>query len=139
MFEVLGNLMKTFLVIVALVFVGFFHLVIAGKKDRAKYQEAVEDFVDDAFSGQDYRPDVEARRTYGVPSFTLRFSNDDEKNHAESNGITKTFLEKVQIMCNDIDVQGGKFDAEYAVAIISKDDEKRWEQRAEEYRCQNKK
>ena len=131
--------MNIFVVIVALVFVGFFYLVIAGKKDRAKYQAAVEDFVDDTFSGQDYRPDVEAGRTYGIPSFTLRFSNDEEKDHAESNGITKIFLKKVQIMCNDIDVRGGKFDAEYAVTVISKDDEKRWEQRAEEYRRQNKK
>jgi hypothetical protein len=118
--------MYVLLALVVFIILVFIFLSIRSSREKERYQMSVDSFVVEIFSGEDYRPEVIAGWTYGVPSFTLRFENDADKIRAEKSGLTKQFLESVQQLCCDIKPRGEKFDANLAVAIFSKNDEERW-------------
>ena len=116
-------------------FVGCFALIFArSKHERRKQQEIVESYVIDIFSTQSYRPEVRARYIYGIPSFTLKFRFDDEKQHAISHGLTEQFVRKVQELCRNVKPRNEEFNAEGAIAIYSEEDERRWAAEASLYR-----
>jgi hypothetical protein len=126
--------MNTFLVIAALLIIGFSVLVIRANRERQKNQDTVENYVTEIFSKQSYRPEVIASTTYGIPSFTLKFKTDDEKEHAASNGLTDMFIKKIQKLCGHLRPRGEEFDAEYAVSIFSIEEEEQWAKKAAIYR-----
>jgi hypothetical protein len=120
--------------VIVLIIIGIAILFISARCDRLKNQKAVDSYVDSIFSGQMYRPDVTAGTTYGIPSFTLKFKTDKEKQHAVSNGLTEQFINNVQELCSHLHPRGEVFDAEQAVTIYSKEDEKCWAEEAAAYR-----
>jgi hypothetical protein len=107
---------------------------VRSKRKRQRYQNAAERYVNTIFSSQTYRPDVAAGFTYGIPSFTLKFKTNGDKEHAISNRLTEQFLDNIQELCGHLRPQGETFKAEKAVAIYSTDDEKRWSEEAETIR-----
>ena len=119
---------------IAAVLVGLTILFVRSKHERRKQQDVVESYVADIFASQTYRPEVSAGFTYGIPSYTLKFKSDKEKEHAINNGLTGQFVNKIQKLCGDLRPRGEAFDAERAVVIYSLEDEKRWAQEAAAYR-----
>jgi len=120
--------------------VGCIAVIFARSKHKRKTQQkVVEGYVTDIFSRQSYRPEVRAGYTYGIPSFTLRFRSDDEKEHAIANGLTEQFVRKVQALCGNLQARNEAFDAERAVAIYSAEDEQRWAEKASAYRIKSEK
>ena len=126
--------MNAFLVIAALLIIGFSALVIRANRERQKNQDTVENYVTEIFSKQSYRPEVIASTTYGIPSFTLKFKTDDEKKHAISNGLTDMFIKKIQKLCGNLRPRGEEYDAGRAVSIFSAEDELRWAKEAAAYK-----
>ena len=126
----LGVSMYVALIIAAILIIGFVVCFARSKRQRQRYQDAVERRVNEIFSAQDSRPDIIAEFTYGIPSFRLRFRSDKDKEYAVSNGLTEQFLKSVQKLCCNLRPRGEAFKAELAVAIYSMEDEKRWAQEA---------
>ena len=131
--------MNMFLVIVALLIIGFLVLFVRANRERQKNQDAVESYVTEIFSKQSYRPEVTARTIYGIPAFALKFKTDNEKEHAISNGLTALFVKKIQKLCGHLRPRGEEFDAELAVSIFSVEDEARWAKEAAAYNKEQKK
>jgi hypothetical protein len=131
--------MYIFLVIAVVVILGFVILISRSNRVRKVQQATVESYVSEIFSAQLCRPDVKAGFTYGIPSFSLKFKTDKEKEHAISNGLTKQFLTQVQGLCGHMTLRGEEFEAEQAVSIYSVEDEKRWSEQAAKYRDENTK
>jgi hypothetical protein len=117
----------------AIIIIGLITLFARSRRKRQRYQDAVDSYVNAIFSKQAYRPEVIAGFTYGIPSFTLKFDTDKEKQNAISNQLTNQFLSDVQALCGHLRPRGQVFNAERAVAIYSKEDEKRWAQEAAAY------
>lgn len=130
--------MFTILVVASIVIIGLIALFVRTNLERQRYQDAVEQYMNAIFSTQDYRPIVIAGFTYGIPSFTLKFNTDKEKEHAISNGLTEQFLKKVQEKCGHLRPRGEAFEAERAVAIYSTEDENRWAEQAAAFRNKKK-
>ena len=126
--------MYTTLLIAAIIIIWFIVLFARAKIRRQRYQDAVEGYVNEIFAIQGYRPEVIAGFTYGIPSFTLKFKSDPDKEHAVSNGLTEQFMKNVQSLCGHLRPRGEAFTAERAVAIYSMEDEKRWAQKATAFR-----
>ena len=126
-------------IVIALIAGGLAYLLIRSRHERQKQQEIVESYVADIFYTQSYRPKVSSGFTYGIPSFTLKFRSDNEKQHAISNGLTEQFIQKIQELCGHLTPRDETFDAVRAVAIYSEDDEKRWAEEASAYRSVRKK
>lgn len=118
------------LFIVAILVVGLTTLVARSKYERRKAQAIVESYVADIFSSQTYLPEVRAGYTYGIPSYSLKFTSDREKEHAITNGLTKQFENKIQKLYGSLRPREEAFDAKEAVAIYSIEDEKRWAEAA---------
>lgn len=126
-------------IVIALIVGGLAILLIRSKKEQQKQQNIVENYVTDIFSTETYRPEVSAGYTYGIPSFTLKFKTDKEKQHAVSNGLTKQFENKIQELCGHLTPRDEKFDAQRAVSIYSEEDEERWKKDAAAYRSEQRK
>lgn len=105
-------------------------LFVRARKRQARYQDAIDRFVDFAFRDQTYRPEAMARSAYGIPAFALRFETDAQKEHAISSGLTEQVLSKVQELCGNLRPRGEAFSAAKAVAIYSADDDARWKRKA---------
>lgn len=123
-----------FAIFIAIVMFGLTIVVVRAKRECRKLEEAIEGYVACIFSAQTYRPDVSVRFAYGIPSFTLRFGTDEEKQHAISNGLTEQFVRRVQELCGHLRPGGDAFEADQAVSVYSAEDEKRWFQEGEVYR-----
>ena len=126
-------------IVIALIVGGLAILLIRSKNEQQKQQNIVENYVTDIFSTETYRPEVSAGYTYGIPSFTLKFKTDKEKQHAVSNGLTKQFENKIQELCGHLTPRDEKFDAQRAVSIYSEEDEERWKKDAAAYRSEQRK
>lgn len=126
-------------IVISLIVGGLAILLIRSKKEQQKQQNIVENYVTDIFSTETYRPEVSAGYTYGIPSFTLKFKTDKEKQHAVSNGLTKQFENKIQELCGHLTPRDEKFDAQRAVSIYSEEDEERWKKDAAAYRSEQRK
>lgn len=132
--KLLGVSMNTTLLITAIIIICFIALFAHAKIRRQRYQDVVESYVNEIFSTQDYRPEVIAGFTYGIPSFTLKFKSNKDKEHAASNGLTEQFRKSVQALCGHLRPREEAFKADLAVAIYSMEDEKRWTQEAAAFR-----
>ena len=106
-------------------------LMMRSKREDQSGQEIVEHYVNTIFLGQTYRPEVKAEFVYGIPSFSLEFKTDKEKEHAISNGLTDQFLKKIQELHGHLRPRGEPFNAAKAVAIFSKEDVNRWMEQGE--------
>ena len=126
--------MYTILLIAAIIIVWFIVCFARTKNRRQEYQDAVESYVDEIFSSQSYRPEVNAGFAYGIPYFRLKFKSDQDKEHAISSGLTEQFIRSVQALCGELRPRGQAFTAERAVEIYSMEDEKRWAQKAAAFR-----
>jgi len=123
-------------VIVALV--GITIVVFQTKRERKNQKNAAEQYVVSIFSEQSYRPEITTGSSYGIPTFSLKFKTDEEKQHAITNGLTDQFLRKIQDLCGHLRPRGEKFEANLAVHFYSVEDEKRWVQRAASYSTEGK-
>lgn len=131
--------MYTAIIVIALIVGGLAILLIRSKQEQRKQQSIVESYVTDIFSTETYRPEVSAGYTYGIPSFTLKFKTNEEKQHAVSSGLTKQFENKIQELYGHLTPRDEKFDAKRAVSIYSEEDEERWKKDAAVSRCEQRK
>jgi hypothetical protein len=126
--------MNTLLLIAAIILVCLIILFARAKSQRKNYLDSAERYINEIFSTQGYRPEVITGFTYGIPTFTLKFKSDKDKEHAVSNGLTDRFMKNIQALCGHLQPRGEVFRAEQAVAIYSLEDEKRWAQKAAAFR-----
>ncbi len=108
--------------IVSFCIIGFLYLGKKSNNELDEYQSKAESFVNSIFENETYKPEVKTERAYGIPYFSLSFSDSENKNHAQSNGLISLFCERIEELCEDIKPRGERFDATMAVNIISEED-----------------
>ena len=126
----LGGIVKSAAILLGLLVVAAILLWWRVERQRKALLSAACGFVNSVFLSETYKPTVRVLWAYGSPTFTLCYLTREDQRDAESKGHSRAFVERIQQLCNDVRVRGGRFDAFKAVAITSKPEILEWEQEA---------
>lgn len=91
----------------------------SASKKLEEQQNTVEKIVTKIFNASPSPPLVKAKYMYGIPSYSLTFKTDKQKQNAFEDGQIEAFLTAIQQLHNHLQPRGEQYDASQAVAFIS--------------------